>query len=153
MIFGLLALTTAALFTGAAIYVNVAEQPARLQLDDKSLLAEWKPSYKYGRYMQASLAIVASLLGLIAFFDGWHWRWLIGALLIAAPWPYTLRVIQPTNTTLMAVDPANIGPNTRALIQRWGWLHVGRSALGVLATIAYIWAAAVQVAPVVATPP
>jgi len=146
MIFGLLALTTAALFTGAAVYINVADQPARLMLDDAALLAEWKPSYKHGSIMQASLAVIGALLGLIAFIDGWHWRWLIGALLIAAPWPYTLRIIQPTNTTLMAVDPANVGPNARVLIQKWGWLHSGRSALGALATLAYLWAAAVQAA-------
>lgn len=144
MIFGLLALTTAALFTGAAIYVNVAEHPARLKLDDAALLSEWKPSYKNGRIMQAGLAAISGLLAVVAFFYGWNWRWLIGALFILAPWPYTLRIIGPTNATLMAIEPANVGPNARVLIRKWGCLHAGRSAMGLAATIVFLWAASIQ---------
>src|SRR6516164_7830699 len=105
MLAGDLALAVAAIFAGAAFYISFAEQPARLELDDRALLAEWKPAYKRGFAMQAPLAIVGFLLGLLAWWQTTDWRWALGALVLIANWPYTLFVILPTNTELEAIGP------------------------------------------------
>ena len=137
---GELALATASIFTGAAIYVNIAEQPARLKLDNKSLLSEWQPSYARGAVMQASLAIISGFCAVLAFLFTYDWRWLLGALLILAPWPYTMFIIMPTNHVLKSTTLENANDSTRELVQQWGRLHMGRSALGVFAVVAYLWA-------------
>lgn len=132
---GQLALVSAALFTGAAFYINWAEQPARLRLDDKALLAQWKPSYHRGFAMQASLALFGFFVAAMTWMHGDHWLWLAGGLVLAANWPYTLLVIMPVNRELEAIAPDDAGPRSRGLIERWGTLHAGRTALGALATM------------------
>ena len=140
MTFGLLALVASAIFGGAALYVNVAEQPARLYLDDRALLTEWKPSYKRGAAMQAPLALVGFLLGLLAWWQTSLSTFLIGAIAIIAPWPWTLIVIKPVNDALLATDPDKAGSQTRSLVLKWGTVHAARTAMGALATAAFFWA-------------
>jgi hypothetical protein len=140
MTIGLLALVAGAIFMGAALYVSVVEQPARLLLDDRALLSEWKPSYRRGAAMQAPLALLGCLLGLIAWWQTSHAGFLIGALAMIAPWPWTLIAIKPTNDALLATEPEGAGPATRALVVKWGGLHAVRTGLGALATLAFLWA-------------
>ena len=134
MLLGHLALTVTALFTGAAFYINWAEQPARMKLDDRALLTEWKPSYKAGFAMQATLAVIGFLLGAAAWYVTGNALWLLGGLVLLTNWPYTLLMIMPVNNRLMATDPAAAGPEQRSLIERWGHLHAMRTMLGAIAT-------------------
>ena len=57
-----------------------------------------------------------------------------------ANWPFTFFAVMPTNHRLMATEPAAAGPESRAMIERWGALHAGRTALGFAASLAFLWA-------------
>ncbi len=138
MVPGLFALVTAAAFAGAAFYINVAEQPARLLLDDANLLRQWKPSYARGFAMQASLAVISALSGFLASWQLQDWRWSVAAVLMLANWPYTLLVMLPTNKRIEAWPPEQANSESRALVVSWGWMHAVRTALGLAATAIYL---------------
>jgi len=138
MIIGNLALTFAALFAGAAFYINFAEQPARLKLDPDQLLKQWAPSYKRGFVMQATLAVLSGLSALYVYFTSQNLNWLIGAGLILANWPFTLLVIMPTNHKILAVKMGAADASSVKMIVHWGKLHAIRTCLGVLAVIFFL---------------
>lgn len=134
----LVALMIAAAFAGAAVYVSVAEHPARLALDEAAALAQWKPSYQRGKLMQASLALIGSLLAFWIWWQDGNLLWLAGGLLLLASWPVTLILIMPVNRRLEATDAPD--PETRALLVRWGRLHLIRAALGTAAALVMLCA-------------
>jgi hypothetical protein len=141
VISGLLALVIAAVFAGAAIYINVAEHPARLKLPVDAMLTQWKPSYARGFAMQASLAVLGGIAGVLAWWRSGDGLWLAGAVVLVANWPFTLLVIMPTNLRLMATAPESADGTTRVLLERWGRLHAVRSVLGMIATALFLLAA------------
>jgi len=49
-------------------------------------------------------------------------------------------VILPVNKRIAATPLEAANAETRGLIETWGQLHAGRSALGVWATLVYLWA-------------
>jgi hypothetical protein len=138
MFAGLLALIVAAVFAGAALYINLAEQPARLALDDAAMLTEWKLAYKRGFAMQAPLTVIGCLLGLFAWWQLGGWGFVIGALAIIANVPWTLLRIIPSNNRLMATEPAAATAETRQSIVQWGTLHAVRTALGFIAALSFL---------------
>jgi Domain of unknown function (DUF1772) len=138
MLAGHLALVPAAIFFGVAFYVSFAEQAARLALDNRALLAEWKPAYKRGYAIQAPLAIVGFILGIVAWWQTGRFAFLAGALLMIANWPWTIFAIMPANKVLMATSLDDADAKTRELIVKWNVLHSVRTILGGIATVAFL---------------
>lgn len=143
MIFGVIALAFAATFFGAALYINVAEHPARMLLDDRSALAQWSPSYARAFNLQGGLAVLSGAAGLAATVATGHWGWALGASLMIANWPYTLLAILPLNERLNAISPADAGPESRAMLARWNRLHAVRTLLSAAAVLAHATMAAI----------
>jgi hypothetical protein len=138
MITALLALTSAAVFLGAAIYVSAVEHVAREALDDRAALAEWKPSYKRGATMQGAIAMITTALGALAWWQTANIWFGVGAISALLPWPWTLLAIMPTNSKLLAISVDDAGRESRHLLARWGQLHLVRTGLGCAATIAFL---------------
>jgi uncharacterized membrane protein len=138
MLSGQLALVAATAFAAVAIYVSACEHPARLMLDDRALLVQWKPAYRRGTMMQAPLSLIGTILGGIEWWQSSNWLWLAGAASLLLPFPFTVFVIKPINDALIATDPEAAGERGRAMLVKWGHLHAVRTALGILATILYL---------------
>lgn len=134
---GLAALVLATLFAGAAVYILVAEQPARLMLDDAQLLRHWQESYPRAARMQASLAVLAAVAGGLAFWRRRDPLWLVGAALMLANLPFTLIVIAPVNDALLASALDQASAASRGLVERWGALHAWRAGFSLLALMAF----------------
>jgi hypothetical protein len=136
---GSIALAFAAALTGAALYVNAVEQPARLALDDQAMLNEWGPSDRRGVALMAGLALIAGILGLAAYFETADVRWAIGALIAVLSWPYTFFVMSPMNDQILTLAPRDVGA-ARALVRQWGLLEYGQTGIGLAATAVFVWA-------------
>ena len=130
---------TAILFAGAALYINVAEHPARMGLETKLAALQWAPSYKRATLLQAPLALMSFAGGTTAWLLGANVWWFVAALFIGAVVPFTFIVVMPTNHKLLEPDRDLTSVETRKLLEKWGNLHAVRTALSLVASILYLW--------------
>jgi hypothetical protein len=82
---GLCAFAAAAGFLGAAVYIGLVEQPARLALGARAMMREWMPSNRRGTLMLSVLAAVSAILAYIQFRTNGDIRWIIGGAIILDP--------------------------------------------------------------------
>jgi hypothetical protein len=139
MFLEVLATLAAGLFAGAAIYIDLAEQPARKQIDTAAALKEWRPSYKRAAVVQPILAAIGFLSAIAVWLMGGSVWWLVSGVVLVAVIPYTLLIVFPTNNKLL--DPAIVEKNSdlaRRLLIRWGRLHTVRSIMSLAAFLAFL---------------
>ena len=133
LLFEVVALACAGLFAGAAAYVSFVEHPARVSCGTAAAIEEFRPSYRRGAVMQASLAIAGLVAGVIAWVMVRDARLLAGALLLGSLVPYTLIAILPTNKRLLDLSLDASSAEASALLRRWGVLHAVRTIVGLAA--------------------
>ena len=137
-IFQFFAVLASAIFAGAAIYINVAEHPARMGCDTKTAVTVWAPSYQRAYVMQASLAVIGCVCGIAVWLLGGGILWLLGAVCIGVVIPFTFVVIMPTNRALLAQGRDLGSEETRGLLVRWGRLHGVRSVLSLVSSLLFM---------------
>lgn len=127
-----------ALFAGAALYINVAEHPARMGLETRMAALQWAPSYQRATWLQAPLALLSLVCGIAAWLLGAGLAWLVAALLIGAVVPFTFAVIMRTNNKLLAPGRDLGSAETRELLVHWGRLHAVRTLLSLAGVVVYL---------------
>ena len=134
----LIATLSSGLFTGASIYINLVEHPARMQTGIRPALTEFAPSYHRATVTQVSLAVAGFLSALIAWRSRSDVRWLIGGGLLVSVIPFTALVILPTNKKLLDPATANDLDLAEKLLTRWGRLHAVRSVLSLASLLMFL---------------
>src|SRR5437660_194287 len=135
------AVLTCGLFTGAAVYVNLVEHPARMECGVELAATEFPPSYRRGTIMQVTLAAVCLLSSIAAWLAGATFWWVVVGVLQVSVIPFTLIAILPTNKQLLSPTLDKRSAQAGQLLARWGKLHAVRSVLSALALLVFLYLA------------
>ncbi|MGB2603308.1 MAG: DUF1772 domain-containing protein [Terracidiphilus sp.] len=137
----IVAVLACGLFSGAAVYVNLVEHPARMECGVELAATEFPPSYRRGAIMQATLAAVCLLSSIAAWLGGAKVWWLIAGILQGSVITFTLTVILPTNKQLLSPTLDKGSAQTERLLARWAALHAVRSVLSTVAFLLFLYLA------------
>src|ERR1700733_541753 len=96
------AVLSCSLFTGAAVYINFVEHPARMQCGVELAATEFPPSYRRAAVMQATCAALGLLSSVAAWLTGATFWWTVAGAVLGAVIPFTLIAILPTNKQLLS---------------------------------------------------
>ena len=135
-----IATLSASWFTGASIYINLVEHPARMSCGNAVAITEFAPSYKRATVMQVFLAATSFLCSLIAWFMHASIYWLIGGILIVTVIPFTVIAILPTNKQLLDSSLDKNSEYAQQLLNHWGKLHAVRSLLSLVSLLIFLYA-------------
>jgi hypothetical protein len=134
-----IAVLSCSLFTGASVYINLVEHPARMQCGVEIATTEFAPSYRRATVMQATLAAVGLISSIASWLAGATLWWLVAGVVLGSVIPFTLFVILPTNKVLLSTTLDKRSVEAERLLARWGTLHTVRSILSGLALLLFLY--------------
>jgi hypothetical protein len=135
------AVLSCSLFTGASVYINLVEHPARMECGVEIAATEFPPSYRRATVMQATMAALGLLSSIAAWLAGATFWWLVAGALLGSVIPFTLFVIVPTNKLLLSPTLDRRSVEAERLLARWCKLHAVRSVLSGLALLLFLYLA------------
>ena len=138
----IIAAACSGIFAGAAIFVSAVQHPASLQTGGTRSAELFPLVYHRAAPMQAGLAVLGSLSGLLAWFSGSGVLWLVGATLLGSVVPFTLLGMKTINERLLAPDLDPTTPEIPDLLRRWGRFHWARSVASALSFLVFLAALA-----------
>jgi Domain of unknown function (DUF1772) len=135
------AVLSCSLFTGASVYINLVEHPARMQCGVEIAATEFAPSYRRATVLQATSAAVGLISSIAAWLAGATFWWLVAGALLGSVIPFSLLVILPTNKLLLSPTLDRRSVDAERLLARWGRLHAVRSVLSAVALLLFLYLA------------
>ena len=130
---------TTGIMAASALYINLVEHPARMQIDDvKSLHRQWKAGFDRAKLLMVGVSLIPICGGIAAYAIN-HSRgkpWLIGGGMLALNVPYTLLVIMPRS--IQPISDCNVVERkdpvvVKDTVDKWNTLHTVRTVVDLAA--------------------